>query len=408
MNILMVNKFFFRKGGSETCFFNTMRLLESRGHRTVPFAMSNPQNEKCAYSGYFVSEVDLSNQGAITNRLKATQKVLYSVEARKKLGRLLTDEPVDIAHLHNIYHQLSPSIITELKSRDIPIVMTLHDYKMVCPTYSLLDTKGICERCAGRRYWQVLAGSCGRGFSERVLLATEMYLHHKVFSFFSLVDIFISPSRFLKEKIHQMGFKGKIEVLPNFTRLMLNDFRNTIEHKVVYFGRLSQEKGLYTLLRASRGLPCEICIIGDGPLRAKLEARAANEQLNNVHFLGHLSDDLLHKEIDSGQAVIVPSEWYENNPLSIIEAFALGKPVIGSRIGGIPELVRDGETGLTFEPGNTNDLREKITWLIERPQEIIRMGKNARRLVEEELNPNKHYEELMAIYQRAIEKSPKH
>ncbi len=407
MNILMVNKFFFRKGGSETCFFNTMRLLESHGHRIVPFAMSNPQNEKCAYSGYFVSEVDLSNQGAITNRLRATQKVLYSVEARKKLGRLLADEPINVAHLHNIYHQLSPSIIAELKSRDIPIVMSLHDYKMVCPTYCLLDTNGICERCTGGRYWQALAGSCGRGFSERALLATEMYLHHKVFSFFDLVDIFISPSRFLKEKIHQMGFNGKIEVLPNFTRLMLNDFRNTIERKVIYFGRLSQEKGLFTLLHASKGLPGEICIIGDGPLRAKLEARAANEQLNNVYFLGHLSGDLLHKEIGSGQAVIVPSEWYENNPYSIIESFTLGKPVIGSRIGGIPELVRDGETGLTFEPGNADDLREKIAWLMDRPQEIIRMGKNARKLVEEELSPSKHYEGLMAIYQRAIEKTSK-
>lgn len=405
MRIAIINKFFYRRGGSESAFFSTIQLLEGKGHRVIPFAMRHPMNEESPYSSYFVSEVDLRGRNSIWGKLSTASRIIYSTEARRKLSNLLARELVNIAHLHNIHHQLSPSIIVELKSRNIPIVMTLHDYKMVCPTYSLLDAKGICEQCSGGRYWHVLAASCGQGFSERAILALEMYLHHKIFRFYELVDVFISPSQFLKEKLWQMGFKGEVHVLPNFIDSKLNNVNSGYCQGIVYFGRLSQEKGLYTLLKSAKALPYDIRIIGEGPLRQELEKIAIANQLSNVHFLGYLSGKDLAREIASAQVVVVPSEWYENNPFSVIEAFAFGKPVIGSRIGGIPELVRDGDTGLTFEPGNVDDLRKKIEYLCERPDMAITMGRRARALVENELNPDKHYKGLIDIYQRAIEKA---
>jgi len=176
------------------------------------------------------------------------------------------------------------------------------------------------------------------------------------------------------------------------------------EDAVVYFGRLSPEKGLFTLLQAARNLPAQVKIIGDGPLRQVLEERVAQEGLANVDFLGYRSGQDLQEAIRSAAAVVLPSEWYENNPRTVIEAFALGKPVIGSRIGGIPELVRDGETGFTFEPGNAEDLREKIVLLARSPRLAEEMGRRAREIVEEELSPERHYEGLMQIYRRAAEK----
>jgi glycosyltransferase involved in cell wall biosynthesis len=209
----------------------------------------------------------------------------------------------------------------------------------------------------------------------------------------------------MRDMVREMGFKGEVRHLPNF--IHADSFRPSYAWEngnIVYFGRLSNEKGLGTLIEASKGLDVEVKIIGDGPLRNSLIFRVKNEKIKNVKFLGYKIGGELHRELRKSMFAVLPSECYENNPRSVMEAFALGKPVIGSRIGGIPELVRDGETGLTFEPGNVENLREKIKYLKENPNKITEMGKNARRFVEENLNPEKHYTELIKTYQRAIDK----
>jgi glycosyltransferase involved in cell wall biosynthesis len=256
---------------------------------------------------------------------------------------------------------------------------------------------------------------------KSLLVTIEMYLHHKLLYIYDLVDVFISPSRFLKAKIEEMGFKGRVEYLPNFVNLEEYMPRyESSENAIVYFGRISKEKGIATLIEAVKGLDVNLKIIGEGPLRESLERGAGSLESGGssskphtpnptfqIQFLGYMSGEKLKDEIRNALCVVVPSEWYENNPRSVIEAFALGKPVIGARIGGIPELVKDGETGYTFTSGDVNDLREKIEKLLNDREAISRMGRNGRAFVERDLNEDVHYAKLMEIYQYAIDKNKK-
>jgi glycosyltransferase involved in cell wall biosynthesis len=376
--------------------------------------MHHQGNLPCETKDYFMPFVDFNTDSSgIMGQVSKAGRILYSFEARKRLSKLLDKYVVDIAHLHNIYHQISPSILHEFAKRKIPVVMTLHDYKMVCAAYNM-PTDGIfCEACRGERYFEAIKRKCVKdSFVKSVLSCIAMYLHHKVLDIYDNIDIFISPSQFLKDKLEGMGFEKKIVHLPNFIdikRFKQIKIEDCNENSVVYFGRLSPGKGLRTLLEAAKRLNLEsdiiVNILGDGPIKEELEEKVKTENIDNVKFLGYMKGEKLYNELRKNQIVVIPSEWYENNPISILEAFALKKPVIGSRIGGIPELVKDGKTGYTFEPGNAEDLSEKIKTLLSDDSLRIKMGYNARRFVELEFNPEKHYQKLIKIYQRAMIKS---
>src|SRR3972149_4769527 len=360
MNILHINKFHYLRGGSEVVYFGTAKLLELHGHKSLFFSMQHPENLPCETSNYFMPYIDLVSSNGMISQIKTAGRILYSLDAKKRLSKLLNKYQVDIAHLHNIHHQISPSILHELKKREIPVVMTLHDYKMACASYSMLANSKPCEACSEGRYLNALKNRCVKESMSKSALATlEMYLHHKVLDIYSYVDAFISPSLFLKNKLKEMGFKKEITHLPNFIDIkkfeqIREDKENKHKNTVVYFGRLSSEKGLWTLLEAAKMLKTkvEVKIIGEGPIRKELEEKVKKEGISNVNFLGYMKGEYLYKEIVKSKAVVMPSEWYENNPMSVLEAFALGKPVVGANIGGIPELVKDGVTGFTFEPGN--------------------------------------------------------
>jgi len=407
MKLLLINKFFFHKGGAERVFFDEKSILESRGNSVIPFSMKHSKNIQSKYEHYFVSNINYNNRGVL-NASYSTGRLLYSFQARRKIETLIKQEKPDIAHLHNIYHQISPSILHSLKKHKIPVIMTLHDYKLVCASYSMITNDGICEACKKGKYYNCYQKSCVKNSRAKSLLSTiEMYLHHNLLHIYNLVNIFISPSKFLIDRFHKMGFKRQIEYLPNFVEP--NEFDPEYDNEgrfIVYFGRISKEKGLITLIRAMQKLPdITLKIIGEGPLRGYVESEVKNLGLTNIKLLGYKAGDELKDIIRNCMFVVVPSEWYENNPRSAIESFALGKPVIGASIGGIPELVRHGETGLLFESGNVEDLRAKIEYLVAHMDEIVRMGKDARKFVEQELNEEKHYDELMRIYQKAIEKN---
>ena len=404
MKILLANKFSYLKGGSDICYFENAKLLESKGDQVILFSMIHPNNILSEYEKYFVSNVDYERPGA-RNKIDVALKLLYSFEARKNIERLIRDDKPDIAHLHNIHHQISPSILHSLKKFNIPIVLTLHDYKMVCASYSMLCDGKACEVCRGGKYYNCFLKGCVKDSQIKSLLNTiEMYLHHKILHIYDIIDIFISPSRFLKNKLEEMGFKGKIVYLPN--SLKLDEFEPQYEwdeNSIVYFGRLSKEKGLFTLIDAIKD-NFNIClkIIGEGPLKNELASKAKAENINVVSFLGYKAGEELKKEIRNSMFVVLPSEWYENNPLTIIEGFALGKPAVGARIGGISELVIDGKTGMLFDSGNADDLSLKIEYLLNNPNKIVKMGRNARIFVEQKLNAEKHYQKLMEIYDQAI------
>ena len=402
MKILMINKFLYLKGGDAIVTLGTGELLRARGHEVAYWGMKNEKDPAYPHRDLFVGEVDLNSGGGIKQQLKIAGNMLYSLEAKTKVEKLIKriGKP-DIVHLHNFAHQISPSILHVFKKHKIPCVMTMHDYKLVCASYTLLSHGKLCEKCAGGAYINCFREGCVKDSRAKSLLNTlEMYLHHSILHIYDLVDVFISPSRFLKDKVEEMGFKGRVVHLPNFVNC--DEFTPRFEAKercVVYCGRLSKEKGISTLISAVRGTGVPLKIIGDGPIKEALKRSVEKERLTNVQFLGYLTGEDLKDQIRRAAAVVVPSEWYENNPRSVIESFALGTPVIGARIGGIPELVKDGETGMTFEPGNAGDLREKISDMTGNPDKAAAMGKTARQLVEKELNPEKHYTQLMAIYE---------
>jgi len=402
VKVLQVNKFFYYKGGAEYIFFDTIKLLKKEGHAVIPFSMIHPHNLPSSFSKYFVSFVDLEGKNmSLMKKIRNAGRIFYSFEAKRKLNKLIDKEKPDIAHLHNIHHQISPSILHVLKKKNIPMVMTLHDYKMVCPVYMLLSRGRVCERCKdGRYYWCMINRCTKNSYLKSLFNVIEMYLHHKLLHIFELVDVFISPSRFLKEKIEEMGFKGKIIHLPNFLNPdLFEPFYGYKEKAIYYAGRLSEEKGLRTLIEAVKGLNVQLKVIGEGPLRMELEKIGGK----NIYFMGYLPLEELKKVARDCIGMVIPSECYENNPRSVMEAFALGKPVIGARIGGIPELIKDGETGFLFEPGNVEDLREKITKLVSLSSaEIKQMGQRARHFVEENFNPESHYQKLMEIYDEVI------
>jgi len=400
MRILLANKFLYPKGGTEVSLFETTELLRRKGHEVLFFSMRHPSNIPVPEERYFVSQVDYERHG-VGHALRASVQLLYSFEAKRNIARLIRDKRPDVAHLHNIYHQLSPSILHALKDAKIPMVMTLHDYKVVCASYSMLASGQVCEACKGGRYYHCVLKQCVKDSRLKSLLNTlEMYLHHRGLQIYDAIDLFIAPSRFLKQKVEDMGFRKRIVVLPNFVHLQ--DYQPHVEWEertIVYFGRLSKEKGLLTLLDAVKALPdVGLKIIGTGPLHAVLEHAIRSRQLSNVRLLGHLTGEALKQEVQRCMFTVLPSECYENNPRSILEGFALGKPVVASRIGGIPELVRDGETGLTCKPHDPEDMRAKILSLVHDPDAIRRMGRNARWMVEEELNEERHYKGLMDVY----------
>lgn len=404
MQILLANKFLYEKGGAEKSLFETARLLQAHGHQTRFFAMQHARNRPCADAGHFVSEVDYEDS-SLRMRLKAAARMLYSLEAARKLAGLLDDARIDIAHLNNIYHQLSPSILRTLHRRGVPMVMSLRDYKVVCGSYQMLADDRPCEACRGGRHLQATLKRCVKdSLAASVLTTVEMTLHHRILDLYGLVDLFISPSAFLKDKVREMGFPGEVVHLPNFVGGLdqVSPQYGSAQPLLVYSGRLGREKGLATLVRAVKGLPLRLELLGEGPMGEPLEALARQESIANVAFAGYLSGDALQDRVRAATAVVVPSQWYENNPRSVIEAFALGKPVIGARIGGIPELVRHGDTGLTFTPGDEQALRGCIDELLAQPARAAEMGRRGRHLVETELSPERHYAGLMQVYERAI------
>ena len=408
MQVLLANKFFFEKGGAEKSLFETAQLLQEQGHQTRFFAMQHFRNRPSPDARHFVSEVDYDDPGWAM-KLKSAGRMLYSLEAARKLGGLLDEHHIDVAHLNNIYHQISPSILRTLHRRGIPMVMSLRDYKVVCGSYQMLVDGQPCEACRGGRYEQAALRRCVKGSrAASVLTTVEMFLHHRVLKLYDLVDVFIAPSAFLRDKVREMGFTGRVVHLPNFVSGIeqVVPRYGSVKPRLVYFGRLGREKGLATLVRAVKGLPVQLEIIGEGPMREPLQALVTREAIANVTFAGYMSGTRLNRHVAAASAVVVPSEWYENNPRSVIEAFALGKPVIGARIGGIPELVRHGETGLTFTPTDVQDLRAQIDQVLTRPAEAVEMGRRGRQLVETELSPARHYAGLMQVYAEAVGRHP--
>ncbi|HQZ86377.1 MAG TPA: glycosyltransferase, partial [Actinomycetota bacterium] len=331
--------------------------------------------------------------------VKAT-KVVYSFEAQRQLRRLVVDRRPDVAHIHNIYHHLSPAILPVLKELGIPAVMTAHDLKIVCPNNKMLNATGICERCKGRRYYHAILNRCVLdSVAASVIVAVESTLHHSLGSYSKNLDAIVVPSRFFIDKFVEWGWpREKFVHVPNFVDA--DRFETSFEpgKHFVYFGRLAREKGLFTLIRAVARARVPLVLVGTGPIEDELRRLAASIEAP-VEFAGYKTGAALYSLVRGARATVLPSEWYENSPISVLESLAMGKPVVGARIGGIPEMVRDQETGWLFESGNVDALEASLRAAHDCPaSEVAELGRKGRRLVETEFSRERYASTMLDIY----------
>ena len=355
MKVLLVNKFYYLRGGDCTAVFGSEQLLSTHGHEVAVFSMQNPNNVRSSWEGYFPKEVTFTFSG-VTGIFSAVQRIFYAPEVAQKFRRLMDDFRPDVVHLHNIHSYLSPLVAKIAHQKGVRVVWTLHDYKLICPTYACLRNGAVCEACFKKKF-NVFRYKCMKNSYLASLLAylEALYWHRKKLS--RLTGRFISPSTFLKTKMTEAGFApGQIEVLPNFMPQPLMPSTEKDDY-YCYVGRLSEEKGVSTLLEAAKQLPYPLKVIGGGPL---LEQYRAEYDCRQITFLGQLPQDKLYPLVRKARFIVVPSIWYENNPFSVIEALCMGTPVLGAQIGGIPELIEEGNNGFLFRSGDVLDLIEKI------------------------------------------------
>jgi glycosyltransferase involved in cell wall biosynthesis len=406
MKILFCNKYNFPFSGTEVYLFELMDLLRSQGHEVALFSMQDPRGETTPYEKYFVPHIDFKETNAgVLARVRLAAHVIYSSDARNCLRQMISAFRPDIAHVRNIYHHLSPSILWELKAQGIPVLYHLNDFKVLCPTYNLVAHGVACQHPCTGKFWKVLAEGCYGGFTAAALvLVSEAYVHQWAGTYRKCIDHFLVPSRFAKELLVQNGFDAtKITVLPHFQALPDSVPPAAPDAPFLYFGRLSPEKGVSDLIRAMKALPqLRLQIAGDGPQRPELESLARALRLENVEFAGHVGRDELDRMIASARFTVLPSRAYETLGKSILESYAWARPVIASDLGSRRELVHEHETGLLFQPGSIEQLTGAISYLAQRPDLAAEMGSAGRSMVETYHSPRTHYEELISLYERLI------
>jgi glycosyltransferase involved in cell wall biosynthesis len=401
VRILYVNKYYYLKGGCERVLFTEIDLMKSRGHATAIFASRHPNNVPSEFSGEFVEEENYFHAG-LAHKVKAAFKIIYSFEALHKFGRVIDAFKPDIIHAHNIYAQLSTGVLDAAKKRGVPVVLTTHDYKLVCPSYMMLDHGKICEKCIEGRYYHCFTTGCHKENRAASAVYTVETYFNTWFKKYDSVTKFICPSRFILSKLTHRFPEDRFTVLHNPVDISTYAPSSRDDGYYLFTGRLSNEKGVFTLIKAfgEMGLPLKIA--GAGPLEG--ECRKLAEKFPRIQMTGYRTGSELAELYKGAHACVVPSEWYENAPMSVIEPLAYGKPVIAARIGGIPELIQDGQNGLLFEPFKPDDLKEKTLWMGRlSPEAYGAMCQQARQSAEAQFSLERHYDDLMKIYQQAFQ-----
>ena len=402
MKIIFANNYYYLRGGSERVFFDEMEILEKDGHTIIPFTRKFDKNFSSNYEEYFPDDFKYHDV-SLPEKIIAAKKLIYSSESKRSFSYLINKVKPDLVHVHNIYGRLTNSIIDSAKNHNIPVVMTLHDYKIVCPAYIMLRNGKICEDCKGGKFYKCFTTKCHKDSYIPSAINTFEAYYNNFRGKYKWISKFISPSQFLIDKHIESGHDiDNFIHIPNFIKL--NDFKPNYNHKnyILFIGRLSKEKGINTLIKTFEKLDINLKIVGEGPEKDKIKNYLLSNKINNVMLEGYKTGNELKKAFQNAMFVIFPSEWYENAPMTILESFAYGKPVIGTKLGGSPEMIIPHETGLLYEAGNVDDLHNKILYLLDNEDLIKSMGKNARQLVEKEHSSESHLNQLLELYNTII------
>lgn len=404
MKVLLVNKFHYKKGGSETYYFTLAEALKACGHEVIFFAMQDEHNIPCDQSVYFVSNASV--QGTLASKLNMVLHMTYSREAYRNMARLLEAEKPDLVILNLVHKQITLSILDAIREYDgdLPVFWVMHDLIAVCPSYTMLDGAGnVCEKCMGGSFRPCVENRCIRGSRFMSLLSKYEadYIRRK--KWYDQVDLFICPSDFYCKKLKEAAFtSSKIVTLRNPLPLNSEYCGNTTnDGYILYFGRLSKEKGVKTLIDAVKQTGDRLVILGTGPMEAQWRSYAGDTQA--VEFMGFQTGDVLNEFVRNSRCVVLPSEWYENGPYSAMEAMAMGKPLIVSDLGGLPELVEDGVNGYVYCAQQGSDaLAECIGKMNSLTcSEYQAMSEASVRKAREMFDPNQYVATLVRYYEES-------
>ncbi len=369
------------------------------------FSMKHPLNPPDTDETHFAELIDLEHMEGKLAKAKAAAAIIYNRGARDRISGLIDLRRPDVAHLHNIYHHLSPSILVALKERSVPTVLTAHDLKLTCPSYKMLNNGSVCERCKGGKVWNLALHRCLKGSLPLSGLITLESTVHKALGYYSrTIDRIITPSLFYRDKLTEWGWDpNRIAYIPNFVaRRKGEPTAGGGMGPLLYFGRLSEEKGIATLIRAAKLSGVSVRVAGTGPSGDELRALAA-EITAPVEFVGYQAGTALEALVHDAMAVVLPSEWYENAPMSVMEAYQAGRPVAGAAIGGIPELIREDETGWTFPSGDVEALAALMRRIVNTPSaDRDEMGHLGSEMVREGFGPDHYLERVSALYAKII------
>lgn len=398
MRILQINKFFYRRGGADHHFFDLSDLLKSKGEEVIHFSMKHPDNLSSPYEKFFVSEVNFEKT-TVDSVLKSG-RVFYSAEANKKLDRLIKETKPDIAHAHLVYHQLPPSLLEVLKRNNVPVVMTIHDWKPICPNYLLYTEGRPCARCKDKKYYHCLQYKCVEdSYAKSFLASMESYFHHAKRYYEDCVDMYVAPSRFVKEMFLSFGWKeSKIKVLPHFlpdsfSRVSVPP-ANPVLASFAYIGRLSKEKGADRLVKywAKKRVNHQLDVYGSGPLENDLARFLEKNKIQNIRLMGRAARESIN--FSKYTAIIIPSEFYETFGLVAIESWARGVPIIARDSGGLAELMESSKAGLAFDWEN-DSLAKALDEIRDE-----RFRQNAVSYMRSSHRPDDYYEKIMSVYRQ--------
>ncbi|MHB8131387.1 MAG: glycosyltransferase family 4 protein [Mobilitalea sp.] len=400
MKILMVNKFLYPNGGAETYFFKVGKFMEMAGHQVEYFGMYHEKNIVTNSANEYTTEMDFHTSGM--EKFFYPMRIIYSFEAKRKIRNVIEKFKPDIVHLNNINFQLTPAIIEEIHKQGIPMVQTVHDYQMICPNHLMFDihTKKPCELCLYGSKWNCTRKNCIASSKIKSAIGSIEAILYRQRKTYQLVDLYICPSHFLEDKLYQSSqLRGKTVTIQNFIELKKIEEFNEKDDYVLYFGRLSEEKGLEMFLNCCKKLShIKFKVAGTGPLVDKCLG------IPNVEFVGFKTGEELDTLIRRAKFSVYPSIWYENSPLSILESKSLGTPVIASKMGGIPELIENNETGIIIEDISEEKLTNEINALYQDNEKIMKMSKNCIEKREKMISLETYGSRILEVYNKYIKK----